>query len=170
MNKKNKTVKAPKAPLQRVNAVAQPFALLHRQIDDLFDAFNRDIFADRWPFARADSRMPSIVNPKFEVSETDSAFEVAAELPGMDEKDIEVTLDENLLVIKGEKRRENTANTKQYHVEERTYGSFQRVIPVPAGADRDSIAADFKKGILHVHLPKKGGEQAGHRKVAIKAG
>ncbi len=145
-----------------------PIEALHRQMDELFDSFLGDFggwfrtgaLAPRW----------SEVTPSIEVSETDDSFQVTAELPGMDEKDVEVTLDNNLLTIKGEKKAEREEKGRNYHFTERSYGSFQRMIPIPDGVDKDAVKASFKKGVLPLNMPKTEQARKQSRKIQITAG
>ena len=92
--------------------------------------------------------------PTVDVSETDKAYEITAELPGMDEKNVEVKVANGVLTIKGEKQDEKEEKKKDYHMRERSYGSFERSFQVPDGVDADKIEANFKKGVLTVILPK----------------
>jgi HSP20 family protein len=88
------------------------------------------------------------------VSETDDAIEVTAELPGIDEKDVDVEVANNVLTIKGEKKSEKEEKEKDFHLVERSYGSFQRTVPLPYEIDPDKIAAKFTQGVLTVTMPK----------------
>jgi HSP20 family protein len=107
--------------------------------------------------------------PSVDVGETDKAFEITAELPGMDEDDIEVTLTDAGLTIKGEKKSEREETEKDYHRLERSFGSFQRCFAVPEEVDAAKIDARFKKGVLTVTLPKTAKAKAKARKIKVKA-
>jgi len=89
-----------------------------------------------------------------DVSENDKEVKVEIELPGMEENDVQVSLSHNTLTISGEKKSEKEDKSRNYHRIERSYGSFSRSIPLPEGIDQDKIEAMFKKGVLHVVLPK----------------
>lgn len=89
-----------------------------------------------------------------ELEETDKEFLVRLEVPGVDKQDCEVTIDGNMLYMKGEKRFERTNHDSTYHVMERVYGVFERVIPLPGNVDPDRAEASCKNGVLTVHLPK----------------
>jgi HSP20 family protein len=106
--------------------------------------------------------------PAIDVAETDKAFAVTAELPGMDEKDIDVSVTGDLLTIKGEKRQEREEKNKNYYLSERSYGQFQRSFTLPSGIDRDKIAAEFAKGVLTVTLPKSAEAQQQQKKIDVK--
>jgi HSP20 family protein len=153
------------------------FMEMRRQMDRLFDSF-----AGGWhlpsiaapfaaPFAAPPFTAPHLgggtVSLRFDVSESDDALEVSAELPGMDEKDIEVSLENGLLTVKGEKKAESERTEKDYYVAERRYGSFRRSFRLPDTVDEDKIQAKFDKGVLRVILPKVA--EAGHkaRKISI---
>lgn len=92
--------------------------------------------------------------PRLDVTETEKSVEVKAELPGMERKDIDITLDRGLLVIKGEKREEKEKKERYYHLVERRHGSFCRTIRLPAEVKEEKIEATFKDGVLTVTLPK----------------
>ena len=110
--------------------------------------------------------MPS---PAVDISEDDGAYKVTAELPGMAEKEIEVVVSGDTLSIKGEKRLEKEQKEKNFHLSERSYGSFQRSFYVPDGVDRDKIAADFSKGVLTVTMPKTAKAVEQTKKIEVKS-
>jgi HSP20 family protein len=152
-----------------------PFDSLRREIDNLFDDFG----IGRWRsplFARSSSEVDPIWRtgvswpkaPAVDVSETDKAYEVTAELPGMDENNIEVKLADDVLTIKGEKRDEKEEKKKDYYVSERRFGSFQRAFTVPSGVDVSKIEANFKNGVLTVTMPKSVLAQKSEKKIEIK--
>ena len=153
----------------------RPFESLRREIDRLFDDFNwgawsspfRRSFFDIAPFRRAEPTWGTA--PAVDVTESEKAYEVTAELPGMDEKDIEVKIAGDGLSIRGEKKDEKEEREKDYYLSERRYGSFQRYFQVPEGVDTDKIEASFKKGVLTVTLPKKPGAQKPEKKIQVKA-
>jgi HSP20 family protein len=148
------------------------FMELRRQMDRLFDSFGGGwhLPSIAAPFA-APFAAPHLgggtVSLRFDVSESDDALEVSAELPGMDEKDIEVSLENGLLTVKGEKKAESEQKEKDYYVTERRYGSFRRSFHLPDTVDEDKVQAKFDKGVLRVILPKVA--EAGHkaRKISI---
>jgi HSP20 family protein len=175
---------ATKLPLKTEQAAAgapatlrtwEPFEALRRQIDSLFVDFHQGMW--RMPFSRASFdvepfwRMETTWSniPAVDVAEKDNAYEITAELPGIDEKNIEVKLAQGMLTIKGEKSEDKEETEKDYYVSERRYGSFQRSFRIPDGVDADKIAATFQKGVLTVTLPKKAEAQKSEKKVEIKA-
>jgi HSP20 family protein len=153
----------------------RPFESLRREIDRLFGDFDRDFWS--FPFRRSVFDIEPFwqrewawgTAPAVDIVEKDNAFEVTAELPGLDEKDIEVKLANGGLTIKGEKQEEKVEKEKGYYLRERQFGSFERCFRVPEGVDTDKIEANFKKGILTVTLPKKPEAQKPVKKIAVKA-
>lgn len=108
--------------------------------------------------------------PKADVAETDTAVEVSVELPGLDEKDVEVTLSEGQLLIKGEKKLEREESRQDFYLAERAYGAFHRAIPLPAGTATDGATATFKKGVLTVTVPKTPEARAQAKRIEVKGG
>ena len=144
----------------------RPFESLRREIDHLFDDFGGDFWrAPLRQVERAFGAMPAV-----DVTETDGAFEVTAELPGIDEKNIEVKLANRTLTIKGEKRDEKEETKKDYYMRERSFGSFQRSFTLPEGVDTDKIEASFKNGVLTVTVPKTAEAKKAEKKIAVTAG
>ncbi len=128
---------------------------LERRMTHMFENFFED-FDRGWgrsPLLRRGEEWTAEV-PSFEVSESDEEFCVKAELPGMDEKDIEVSLEGRELSVRGEKKREHEDKHRDYYVSEVSYGEFSRSIQLPEGIDRDKVKAEFKKGVLTLTLPK----------------
>jgi HSP20 family protein len=126
---------------------------LQRQINRLFsEILDEPLGGFRWPTSGELVRQTAFAVPQVDVAETE--LQVTAELPGLDEKDVQVNLDENLLILQGEKKSEHEEKQKNYHLMERSYGSFQRTIPLPGGVDPTKVKAIFKKGVLHITLPK----------------
>ncbi len=119
------------------------------------------------PALKQTSDLWSGLSPQFDVCETDDKIKVTAELPGMDEKDVDVTLENNVLTVKGEKKAEKEERKHNYYVSERSYGQFRRVVPLPMGIDEDKIKAKFKKGVLTVTLPKTEQAQKSGKSIEI---
>ncbi len=106
--------------------------------------------------------------PRVDTAETDTAYEVTAELPGVDEKDIKISLEDNVLCISGEKKAEREEKKKDYVVSERSYGSFKRAFTLPENVDAEKIAAKFDKGVLKLTMPKTAPSPAKRREIPIK--
>jgi len=139
-----------------------PFSLLRREMDSLFNNFFRGF--DLEPF---ESRMGAF-SPKVDVTENEKEIKISAELPGMDEKDIDVSLQNDMLTIKGEKKEEKEDKGKDYYRMERSYGSFSRTIPLPVEVETDKVEAKFKKGVLGITLPKTAKAVAETKKISVK--
>jgi HSP20 family protein len=107
--------------------------------------------------------------PAIDMSEDEKTYKISAELPGMDTKDVDVSVTGDMLVLKGEKRQEREEKDKNYHFSERAYGSFQHAFELPASVDRGKIAADFSKGVLTITLPKTVEAQQPTKQIAVKA-
>jgi len=159
-------------------ALSKPHATfdnLRREIDRLFDQFNWGSWA--FPFARRpfEFELPSTLTtswdiaPAVDVAEKEKEYEITAELPGLDEKNIEVKLSNGSLTIRGEKREETEERKKDYHLSERHYGSFMRSFQLPEGVDKSKIEATFSKGVLTVKLPKSAEALRNEQKITIKA-
>jgi HSP20 family protein len=105
--------------------------------------------------------------PSMDLSETDKEIEITAELPGLEEKDIQLNVADNVLTIRGEKKNEREETKKDYHLVERSYGSFTRAVQLPDGVNPDSIKAVMSKGVLKVTVPKPAPAQT--KKIDIKS-
>ena len=152
-----------------------PFLSLRREMDRLFDDFGRgfgqfptrgSVF-DVEPFWGREMTWEAA--PAVDIAESEKAYELTAELPGMDEKNIEVKVANGKLIIKGEKQEEKEETKKDYYMRERNFGSFERRFEMPEGVDADKIEASFKKGVLTLTLPKKLEAQKPAKKIEVKA-
>jgi HSP20 family protein len=144
-----------------------PFLALHQSMDELFNDFFHD-FEDAFrgsPWTSLAHRGPAM--PSVDVSETDAEIKVTADLPGLEEKDIDVALDNDVLTIRGSRKDEREEKKKNYHLMERSYGEFHRSILVPGTVDKDHVKASFKNGVLHVTLPKRPEAKAAAKKIEI---
>ncbi|MDH3257552.1 MAG: Hsp20/alpha crystallin family protein [Nitrospinota bacterium] len=144
-----------------------PFAEFQKEMNRMFDNFSESMFSLS-PLKRSQPEI-SAAYPRMDVSETDKEFKISAELPGMDEKDIDVSVSNDLLTIKGEKKAEKEEKKKNYYRMERSYGAFQRSIPLPAEVEKDRVQANFKKGVLNIVLPKSEKAIKESKKVEIKS-
>ncbi len=148
---------------------------MRREIDRLFEDFERGSW--RLPFRHSVFNIEPFwrreltwgAAPAVDIVERDNAYEVTAELPGLDEENIEVKVINGGLTIKGEKQEEKEEKKKDYYLHERHFGSFERCFGVPDGVDTDKIEANFKKGVLTVTLPKKPEAQKPAKKIEVKA-
>lgn len=144
------------------NAAGEPFAAFHREVDPLFDDF----------FQSLDIRLPAFGQfgrggPDVEISETDTEIKVSAELPGMEENDVELTLDNGMLFHEGEKTSETQDADKQFS--ERGYGRFERRIPLGVEVDEEKVTAEFRNGVLIVTLPKSEEAKTQAKRIAINS-
>jgi len=137
-----------------------PFMSLQREIDRLFDDFTRG-------FPTLSGNGANALVPSMDVTETDKEIEITAELPGLEEKDVQVNVADNLLTIRGEKRAEREQKDKNYRLVERSYGSFERTLELPDGVNADAIKANISKGVLKVSIPKPAPAQA--KKIDVKS-
>jgi HSP20 family protein len=156
------------------NDLWRPLEKLRQQVDHLFDDFNRGSglspfgrgLFDVEPFWRRESIGRGM--PAVDITEKDKSFEITAELPGMDQKNIEIKLSNGSLIIKGEKKEDKEEKRKGYYLSERHYGSFERVFSLPKGVDTDKIDASFSEGVLSISLPKKPEAMKADQVVSIK--
>jgi HSP20 family protein len=138
-----------------------PFGSLQREIDRLFDEFTRGLGIP--------GRVLNNLVPKTDVAETDQSIEITAELPGLERKDVDISLEDNMLVIRGEKKfekEEKDESGKNYHVAERSYGAFYRLIALPKGVDASRIQATMSNGVLKIAIPKPA--QSETKKIEVK--
>lgn len=142
-----------------------PFELLRESMDRMFDRlwedWDMDVFG-RFPLAESE------FSPRVDLSESDKELRVSVELPGIEEKDVEVTLSDDRLTIEGEKKEEHEEREQDRYYCECSYGRFRREIPLPAEVESDKAEAVFEKGVLTVRLPKTHAEQEKRRRIEIK--
>lgn len=138
------------------------------RIDDFIDQFNGS-----WPFlhpsfGNTDSTSVSL-HPKVDIIEDEKSYSLSAELPGLVLDNINLEISDGILTLSGEKKTEKEEGKgSNYHMKERSYGFFKRSFSLPLGVEEDKIHADFKKGILHVSMPKSDKAQQKQRKISIK--
>lgn len=125
-------------PYQRTTLISDPFNFLRQEIDRLFEA----------------SSSIEGLRPQFETKENENSIEITAELPGVTEEDINLSLSKGILTISGEKKSEEKKEGETYYITERQYGSFSRSLKLPYEPEQDDIKASFKEGVLKVSVPK----------------
>jgi HSP20 family protein len=145
-----------------IAAPASPFMSLQREIDRLFEDFTRG-----FPTFAPVGNGKSDLLPSMDVTETDKDIEITAELPGLEEKDVQINVADNLLTIRGEKKAEKEEKDKNYRLVERSYGSFERTLQLPDGVNAEAIQASIAKGVLKVTVPKPAPAQS--KKIDVKA-
>ncbi|NNF59024.1 MAG: Hsp20/alpha crystallin family protein [Rhodothermaceae bacterium] len=133
----------------------EPFRGLRQELDRLFDTFTPDSSEDT----------PSVWMPRFDLSETDDAFVMRMDLPGLKPEDVEVTIQDDQLVVRGERSHRASEARENFHRVERSYGSFFRALSLPRNADRDHIEANVEDGVLTVAMPKTAESQPRHIEV-----
>jgi len=137
------------------------------QFDRMFDSMMRG-----WPAPWREAPRLDLGKfdfaPRVDTAETDAAYEVTAELPGVEEKDVKISIENDVLSISGEKKSEREEKKKDYVLSERSYGSFKRAFTLPDNVDVEKIAAKYEKGVLKVTLHKTTPSPAKHREIPIK--
>jgi HSP20 family protein len=143
-----------------------PFGQMREEMDRVFDGFLGRNFFGRAP-ALARAELPDIVAPDIDVRENDKEIIFEVELPGIDEKDVQLAVRDGVLTFKGQKKSERDEKKDTYHLVERSYGSFERSFRLPDNTDQDKITADFNKGVLRVVVPKRAEAIAPEKKIPI---
>jgi HSP20 family protein len=151
-------------PAEVKGAEQNPIAALQRDMNRAFESFWSQASRSFGGLAGSGDGVP-----RLDVVETDNGVEVSIELPGLDEKEVEVTLTDEALTIRGEKKIERREEKRGYYVSERSYGSIYRSIPLPAGVDSDKAEATFRNGVLTVRLPQSPEAKAKVKKIAVKS-
>jgi HSP20 family protein len=150
--------------LSRATAYTDPFTSLRREMDRMFDDFTRG-----WAVP-ATFGTRGMLSPKVNVAETDKGLEVTADLPGIDQKDIEINLADGILTLKAEHKaeKEEKDEKKHYHLAERSFGTFMRSFELPFEADTDKVEASFEKGVLKISVPRSAAAEKQVKKIPIK--
>lgn len=151
----------------------RPLRAFHREVETLQQEMDR-LFED---FFRGSSRLAApperpeatALVPQLDITEDDQAYHVSVELPGMDEKDVEVSLADGALMIRGEKKQEDEEKDKDCYRRERRFGSFRRILPLGGEIDEEKIRAAFRKGVLVIDLPKSEAAKQKVRQIAVEA-
>ncbi|WP_151119902.1 Hsp20/alpha crystallin family protein [Hypericibacter adhaerens] len=152
-----------RAPVLFRDEPTSPFLSLHREVNRLFDETFRSFDVPSLFGPSLFGRLPAW--PNLELAETDKELRVTAELPGLDEKDVELLLADGVLTIRGEKRAELDDRERQFS--ERFYGRFERQIPLGIEIEADKVEASFKNGLLTVTLPKSMAAETRAKRIAI---
>lgn len=150
-----------KAVTRSESPAQDPFVSLHREINRLFDGFWGENPAASWGEVES-------LSPRVDVSESEKEVVVTAELPGLEEKDVQVTLDGNALVLTGEKKAERETKDHNYHRVERSYGSFRRIVPLPSDVDEGKSEAVFRNGVLRVKLQKRAPAEQSRKRITVR--
>jgi HSP20 family protein len=144
-----------------------PFMSLHREMNRLFDdVFRGSLIGSRGGAGQGGSHF---VQAHMDVSETENEVRICAELPGVSQDNVDVTLDDDVLTIRGEKKLERKDEKENYHFVERSYGTFQRSLRLPFAVEPEQVKAEFNNGVLTVTVPKTQAQQRSHR-IQIQGG
>jgi len=156
-------------PFGRPTSVARgaemdPFTAMRREMDRVFEDFTRD-----WSLPGPYAGAGGFLSPKVDVAETEKGLEITAELPGIDEKDIDLDLSDGVLTLKAEHKaeKEEKDEKRQYHLVERSYGTFMRRFALPFEPDAEKISASFDKGVLKVDVPRSPEAEPKGKKIAV---
>ena len=142
----------------------EPESFFMRPFDEM-----RRMMEDFWMAPFGEGRFGENFIPSVDVKEEDDQVIVAAELPGIDQKDIDVEVTQDSVRIAGEKRKEQKKEEKGYYHRETSYGAFERIIELPAAVDEDKAEAEFSKGVLTIKLPKSEQARSKRKKVEVKS-
>jgi HSP20 family protein len=160
--------KQERRPEPAVRDERDPVAALQSDVNRAFADFlrmvNLPLPMASWPGMFTDS----VAGMRVDVEETDKEVRVSAELPGIDEGDIDVRVSDGMLVISGEKRADREADETGYILRERSFGRVERALPVPDGIDADAAQATFKNGVLTVTIPKTAQAQNSAKRIPVK--
>ncbi|HEY9163601.1 MAG TPA: Hsp20/alpha crystallin family protein [Magnetovibrio sp.] len=175
-----------KGEVVRAPSELHPLQTLRHEIDSLFDnmlsgfpsmrltrpSFDMDLWREpfRDPFRRFEDTFGALskLSPRADLKETDKSVVITAELPGVVEADIDVTVSDGRLTVRAEKKEETRKDEDNYHLSERHYGSVQRTFSLPEAADADKATATFKDGVLTIDVPKKASSKAAAKKIPVK--
>lgn len=149
---------------QRSSFLMNPLGVLHQDMDRLLDRYVPSRFTDLFAENADLSHFASL-----DVTDTDKSIEIKVDVPGVDEKDIEVTLSDNILTIKGERESKTEKEKENFYSCERSFGSFVRRVDLPSEIDENKIQASLSKGVLNLHMPKSEKAKAKERKIKVKA-
>ncbi|HTW27631.1 MAG TPA: Hsp20/alpha crystallin family protein [Acetobacteraceae bacterium] len=155
----------PMTPFRAGSSAADPFLSLHREMNRLFD----DVLRGSVPGGAHAGPQSALLVPSMDVHETEKELRLTAELPGVREQDIEVTLDDDVLTVRAEKRVERSEERQDTHFSERAYGTFQRALRLPYPVQADQIHAAFENGVLTVTVPKAATQQRS-RRIQVQGG
>jgi HSP20 family protein len=135
------------------------FGPLHREIDRLFDDFSQGLSAQQ--------KMANLL-PNIDVAENNKEIDISVEMPGLERSDVDISLEDNVLTIRGEKKIESNRDDKNVYVSERAFGTFLRTIELPAGVDPSRVNATMSDGVLKITIPKPANTEA--KKIEVKEG
>lgn len=154
-----------KTAQEEIGVLTDLLRRFHNEVDHRFDRTFKEFGFERPLLSRMSN---GILKPTLDLGATDKEYTVTVEIPGVDEKDLRLEVDNNTMTIRGEKKQEKEEKDKNYYRQERFYGSFQRVLSLPEDADQDGIKATFTQGVLMVTLPRKATPESDVKRIEIK--
>ncbi len=140
-----------------------PLARLHREMDRMFEG----VLGSHWPDWTAQSASLELW-PDIDIAESKNAYRISVEVPGVEEKELDLSVDGDSLIISGEKRQTHEEDEQGFHRVERRYGSFRRSLSLPGDADADGIKASFENGVLKINIPRREKAQSSGRRIMIE--
>lgn len=150
----------------REEASANPLLALHQEVDRLFADAMRGFRLSAWPDV---STLPErLLKPSLDITENEKAYTIRIEMPGVNREDVNVSVEGDSLIVHGEKKEETVRDDEHCHYTERRYGSFQRVLALPADADPDALTARFRDGVLAVTVGRRAGAASQAKRIAIE--
>lgn len=162
-------VPAERKPQASTPATTDPFRAFRAEMDRVFGGFGfpamRRLFE-----GDTGGRALAVGRPAVDVTEDDKAYYISAELPGLSEQDVQVSVTDDILTLRGEKKQEIEKKEANYYIAERSYGSFQRSFVLPENVDREHIEAKFSQGVLTLTLPKTAAPQSQQKTIEVKPG
>ncbi|BBI47793.1 heat-shock protein Hsp20 [Vreelandella olivaria] len=162
----NADTPTPPSSVEPRRSELSPFMGMHQELDRWMDSVMRQFGMPSLESRAGD--LPGLLQPRLDIAEHDSEYVISVEVPGVEEKDLAISLDDHRLVIEGEKRQESHSEDNKLHRIERSYGRFQRVLDLPGDAKDEDIKASFKNGILTVRVPRSEQAKAARREIPIQ--
>ncbi len=164
--RKERSVPVSDQSTELTTSQTDPIAGMQQDFNRMFESFFKNTGLGL-PFGQTGSRsngdeLMQMFRPSLDISESDKTYTVNIEVPGVSEDDIELTVEDDTLIVRGEKNRETVNEGEQVYRVERSFGRFQRMLTLPGDTDVDNISADFDNGVLSIRLPRKEGQETGH--------
>ncbi|MFY0991463.1 Hsp20/alpha crystallin family protein [Halomonas sp. C05BenzN] len=163
---KSESADAPTGAVEPRRGDLTPLTSMHQELDRWMDGMMRQFGMPSLGSGFGD--MPALLRPSLDITEHDDHYEIGVEVPGVEEKDVKLSLDDHRLVIEGEKRQESSTREERYQRIERSYGSFRRVLDLPGDARVDEIKASFANGVLRITVPRSAEAKAARREIPIQ--
>ncbi len=143
--------------------------VFHDEIDRMFDNMFRAFGLSPLKYQNSifDTNCDLFLKPRLDLSAAENEYKISIEIPGVSEKDVNIELADDTLIIRGEKKQQTEEKNRHFYRLERSYGEFQRILSLPEDADRDAITADFKNGVLNITIPRKTGTSSASKQIEI---